>query len=213
MKDKLWKQFFLFFLIVFSLSTFAQVTLNVSADINPQNISLSEETPVDGENAYWDNGFTFGIDGGYFLSQNFLLSASFNYSHYDFDKYVFTGFAIPESHYTSSVGEDSKIIRVSCEAKYFPFPNEFKFFILSGLGYVTEILGEVRATFQNMLENSETTYIIKQDNQNRLAHSLGIGFRTNIFSNVHVELSYSYYSNYSDWFQSIIGFGLGYNLH
>ncbi len=199
-------------IIVFSCSAYAQISLGVSAGYNPKNIS-SEEVPPDGWNVSWDYGYSFGFNAGYYLSPKFLLSASFNYSQYNFDKYLSNEWIIPEIHFISSTGKDSYIYRISVESKYYPLPkSDFRFFILFGLGYVAENFGEVRTTYLNDLNGQETKYIIKQPNEDHLVPALGIGITANLFSNIYCELSGYYYSNYSGWWQPTISFGLGYNF-
>lgn len=201
----------LILLVVFSFPTFAQISLSISAGINPQEISLYDHASSYGDNAYWNNGFTIGIIGDYRLSDHFFVSASFQYSHYNFDRYANTSISIPEIIFRSAEGEDSKIWTSFIEAKYFTSPSSrFKFFIYSGFGLTLEKLGTVKTTFLNMMQGGEVNYTTDSEKNNYLVHSLGLGVRAFILLNIFTEISVSYYSNYSDRFQSTISFRLGY---
>jgi len=104
-------------------------------------------------------------------------------------------------------------LRTSIEAKYFPFPqNRFKFFILSGFGVVVEDLGTIKTQYLNMMQGSNVTYIRDSQVKNTFVHSLGLGVRADILSNLFLDFSGLYYSNYSERFQTFFGASLGYIL-
>jgi hypothetical protein len=201
-------------LIVFLFNnSFAQLSISVSAGFDPKEISLYDQTATDGDNAYWNSGTTLGINFDYSLSEKFFISALFQYSHYNFNNYANSGFSIPEIIFISAEGEDSKLLRTSIEAKYFPFPqNRFKFFILSGFGVVVEDLGTIKTQYLNMMQGSNVTYIRDSQVKNTFVHSLGLGVRADILSNLFLDFSGLYYSNYSERFQTFFGASLGYIL-
>ncbi|MFA5806406.1 MAG: hypothetical protein WC879_17380 [Melioribacteraceae bacterium] len=202
-----------FFLIIFFNSSFAQLSVSASAGFDPKEISLYSETATDGDNAYWSNGITFGINCDYSLSEKLFISALFQYSHYNFNNYANSGFRIPEIIFISAAGEDSRLWRTAVEAKYFPFPqNRIKFFILSGLGIVVEDLGTIKTNYLDMMQGSNVTYTRNSEVKNIFVHSLGLGVRTDILSNLFVDVSGSYYSNYSERFQTFFGVSLGYSI-
>lgn len=194
-------------------NSFAQLSVSVSAGFDPKEISLYDQTATDGDNAYWNSGITLGINFDYSLSEKLFVSALFQYSHYNFNNYANSGFSIPEIIFISAEGEDSKLWRTSIEAKYFPFPqNRFKFFIQSGLGVVVEDLGTIKTQYLNMMQGSNVTYIRDSEVKNTFVHSLGLGVRTDILSNLFLDVSGSYYSNYSERFQTFFGVSLGYKI-
>lgn len=207
------KNIFIVLLILLFNNSFAQLSVSVSAGFDPKEISLYDQTATDGNNAYWNSGITFGINCDYSLSEKLFISALFQYSHYKFDKYEDSGFRIPEIMFISANGEDSKLLRTSVELKYFPFPqNRIKFFALTGLGVVVEDLGTIKTEFLDMIQGSNNTYTRNSEVENTLVHSLGLGIRVDIISNLFVDVSGLYYSNYSDRFQTFFGASLGYKL-
>jgi hypothetical protein len=207
------KNILILLLLLLFDNSFAQISISLSAGFDPKEISLYDQTPEDGPNAYWNRGIIFGINCDYSISEKLLISALFQYSHYKFDKYADSGFRIPEIIFISAEGEDSKLLRTSIEAKYFPFPqNRFKFFILSGLGVVVEDLGTIKTQYLNMMQGSNVTYIRDSQIKNTFVHSLGLGVRTDILSNLFLDFSGLYYSNYSERFQTFFGASLGYKL-
>lgn len=194
-------------------NSFAQLSISVSAGFDPKEISLYDQTATDGDKAYWNSGTTLGINLDYSLSEKLFISALFQYSHYNFNNYAKSGFSIPEIIFISAEGEDSKLLRTSIEAKYFPFPqNRFKFFILSGFGVVVEDLGTIKTQYLNMMQGSNVTYIRDSQVKNTFVHSLGLGVRADILSNLFLDFSGLYYSNYSERFQTFFGASLGYIL-
>lgn len=204
----------LIFLVVFLFNnSFAQLSVSVSAGFDPKEISLYDQTATDGDNAFWNGGITFGINCDYSISEKLFISALFQYSHYKFDKYTDSGFRIPEITFISANGEDSKLLRTSVELKYFPFPqNRIKFFALTGLGVVVEDLGTVKTQFLDMIQGTNNIYTTNSEVENTFVHSLGMGIRVDIISNLFVDVSGLYYSNYSDRFQTFFGASLGYKL-
>lgn len=207
------KNILMFFLVLLFNNSFAQLSVSVSAGFDPKEISLYDQTASDGDNAYWNNGITFGINCDYSLSEKFFISALFQYSHYNFDKYANTGIGIPEISFISAIGEDSKLWRTSVEVKYFPFPlNRFKFFVLSGLGVVIEDLGKIKTQFTDINQEGNITHTINSEIKNYFVHSLGLGVRADIVSNLFVDVSGLYYSNYSERFQTFFGASIGYKI-
>ncbi|MDT3695028.1 MAG: hypothetical protein ROY99_01470 [Ignavibacterium sp.] len=204
-------------IIVFSFilvnSSFAQLSISLSAGIDPKEISLYGHTATNGYNAYWNNGISIGANIDYSISEKFIISGLFHYSNYSFDKYANTGVSFPEIIFLYAEGENTKLWRTSIEAKYFPFPqNRFKFFILSGLGVVVEDLGTIKTQYLNMMQGSNVTYIRDSQVKNTFVHSLGLGVRADILSNLFLDVSGLYYSNYSERFQTFFGASLGYKL-
>lgn len=207
------KNILILLLLLLFDNSFAQISISLSAGFDPKEISLYDHTATDGDNAYWKSGITFGINCDYSLSEKLFISALFQYSQYKFDKFAVSGFSIPEIIFISAEGEDSKLLRTSIEAKYFPFPqNRFKFFIISGLGVVVEDLGTIKTQYLNMMQGSNVTYIRDSQIKNTFVHSLGLGVRANILSNLFLDFSGLYYSNYSERFQTFFGASLGYKL-
>jgi hypothetical protein len=208
------KSTFLVIFIILSSNAFAQISLGISGGVDPNGLSLYNQTAADGDNAYWKKGVTVGINGDYIFSERFQISASFQYSQYKFDKYPGGGFVIPEIRFISAEGENAKFWRTSIEAKYFPFPQyRFKFFILSGLGIIVEDLGTIKVHYSSMMQNSQSTYILDTKIKNSLVHSLGLGVRTNILSNLFMDISVLYYTDYVEIFQAFIGLSFGYSIY
>jgi len=194
-------------------SSFAQLSISISGGIDPKEISLYGNTAIDGDNAYWNSGISIGANMEYAISERFAISALFHYSNYTFDKYANTGFMIPEISFLYAEGESSKLWRTSVEAKYIPFPQEkFKLFILSGFGMLVEDLGTIKTHYSNMNGSSNQTYFINPAIKNSLVHSLGLGVRTSITSNLFIDISGSYYSDYTEIFQTFFGLNLGYQI-
>jgi len=207
------KNILIFFLAFLFNNSFAQLSVSVSAGFDPKEISLYDQAASNGDNAYWNHGITFGINCDYSLSKKFFISALFQYSHYNFDKYANTGISIPEISFISASGEDSKLWRTSVEVKFFPFPlNRFKFFVLSGLGVVIEDLGKVKTQFKDINREGNITYTINSGIKNYFVHSLGLGVRADMVSNLFVDVSGLYYSNYSERFQTFFGASIGYKI-
>jgi len=213
MRSCLYIKYLIIWLLFLSISTYSQISVSASVGYNPKDV-VPEEVPPDGTAASWYYGYSFGLNAGYYFSPDFLLSASVNRSDYKFDRYLSNMWATPEIHFISASGKDSRIIRVSVEAKYFPFTqNNFRLFIFSGLGFVTEDIGEVSSTYFYHLTNKETTYITKPPVEEHLAHSLGLGIKATVFSDIYLELSGFYYSNYWGWWQPTLNLSLGYDFY
>ncbi|GIK23531.1 MAG: hypothetical protein BroJett005_29450 [Ignavibacteriota bacterium] len=207
------KNILILFLLLLFNNSFAQISISLSAGFDPKEISLYDHTATDGDNAYWKSGITFGINCDYSLSEKLFISALFQYSHYKFDKYADSGFRIPEIIFISANAENSNLLRTSVELKYFPFPqNRIKFFALTGMGIVVEDLGTVKTQFLDMMQGTNNTYTRDFELENTFVHSLGLGIRADIISNLFVDVSGLYYSNYSDRFQTFFGASLGYKL-
>lgn len=207
------KTLVIIFLFILANSSYAQLSVSFSAGVDPKEISLYNYTATDGDNAYWNNGITFGANIDYSISEKFLISALFHYSYYSFDKYANTGFSVPEIIFLYAEGENSKLWRTSIEVKYFPFPqNRFKFFILSGLGIAVEDLGTIKTHYLDINQSGNQTYIIDYKIKNSFVHSLGLGVRTKIITNLFVDLSGLYYSNYGERFQTFFGLNIGYKI-
>lgn len=207
------KKLVILFLLMLLNSSFAQLSINVSSGFDLNDISLSKNTPIDGNNAYWKNGISIGGNIEYSISEQILISTVFHYSHYNFDKFINDGFTIPEITFLYAEGEDTEFWRVSVEAKYFPSSqNRFNFFILSGLGVVVENLGTIKTHYKDMNEIGIKTYIIDSEIKNNFVHSLGLGIRTKIISSLYIDITGSYYSNYDDRFQTFFGLSVGYKI-
>lgn len=214
MRSCLYIKYLIIWLLFLSISTYSQISVSASVGYNPKDV-VPEEVPPDGTAASWYYGYSFGISAGYYFSPDFLLSASVNRSDYKFDRYLSNMWAtLPEVYFISASGKDSRITRVSVEAKYFPFTyNNFRLFIFSGLGFVLEDIGEVKETYFNDLTNKETTYINNPPVEEHLAHSLGLGIKATVFSDIYLELSGFYYSNYWGWWQPTLNLSLGYDFY
>ena len=207
------KKLLIFFVVFLFNISFAQLSVSISAGFDPKEISLYDRTAIDGDNAYWNNGITFGINYDYSLSEKLFISALFQYSQYNFDRFSDTGIRIPEIRFISVEGENLKLWRTSIDAKYFPFPEKrFKFFVLSGIGLVFENFGTIKTTYFDMSQNEYFINKITSVKYTRFVHSLGLGVRTNIISNLFVDISGSYYSDYSERFQTFLGLNLGYQI-
>lgn len=207
------KNILMVFVVFLFNNSFAQLSFSVSAGFDPKEVSLYKQTATDGDNAYWNSGTTLGINFDYSFSEKLYISALFHYSHYKFDKYVDTGFRIPSIIFISANGEDSKLWRTSVEAKYFPFPqNRLKFFVLTGFGVVVEDLGTIRTQFLNKNQGTNIIYTRNPEVENIFVHSFGLGIRLSIISNLFVDVSGLYYSNYNYTFQTFFGASLGYKL-
>ena len=204
----------LILLIIFLFNiSFAQISVSISAGFDPKDISLYDRTAIDGDNAYWKNGITFGINSDYSLSEKLFISALFQYSQYNFDRFSDTGIRIPEISFISVEGENSKLWHTSIDAKYFPFPEKrFKIFILSGVGIVFENFGAIKSTYFDMNLNGYFFNTIKSVKHTRIVHSLGLGVRSNITTNLFFDISSSYYSDYSERFQTFLGLNIGYQI-
>lgn len=207
------KMLVILFSFIFINSSFAQLSIGFSTGIDLKEISFYNHRAIDGNNAYWNKGFSFGGNIDYSISEKITISALFHYSHYNFDKYVNSGISIPEIRFLYAEGENSKLWRTSIEAKYFPFSqSRFNFFIFSGLGIVVEDLGTVKTHYSNMMINGNQTYITFSEIKDYFVHSLGFGVRSDIISNLFIDLSGSYYSNYNERFQTFLGIGLSYQI-
>lgn len=207
------KNILILFLLLLFNNSFAQISISLSAGFDPKEISLYDHTATDGDNAYWKSGITFGINCDYSLSEKLFISALFQYSHYKFDKYADSGFRIPEIIFMSATADNSNLMRTSVELKYFPFPqNRIKFFALTGLGVVVEDLGTIKTQFLNMMQGTNNTYTRDFELENTFVHSLGLGFRVDIISNLFIDVSGLYYSNYSDRYQTFFGASIGYKI-
>jgi len=203
----------LILLVIFLIDiSFAQLSVSLSGGFDPKEISLYNTTATDGINVYWNKGITIGTHIEYSLTEKFIAAGVFYYSHYNFYKYVDSGFRIPEISFISAEGKDANLWRTSVEIKFFPAPQStVKFFVFSGIGIIIEDLGTIKTHFSNM-DGSESTHTINSEINTSLVHSLGLGFRTNILSNLFVDASAHYYSNYSERFQTFFGVSLGYNI-
>ena len=207
------KKLIFIFSLIFINSAFAQLSLSLSAGFDTKEISLYNYTALDGNNAYWNNGITFGANLDFSLSEKMLISILLHYSSFKFDKYVNNGFTIPEIRFLYADGENSKMWRTSVEVKYFPFPqSRFKFFIFSGLGISTEELGTIKTYYSDINQVGNQFNIIDSVNKKYLVHSLGLGVRIKIISNLFIDLTGSYYSNYDEIFQTFFGLNVGYQI-
>ena len=204
--------FFFFFSCIVSVAS-AQISLSISAGYDPNEINLYNKPATDGNNAYWNKGFSVGLNSDYSLNENLFFSALFQYSHYRFDRFVNAGVSIPEISFISAQGEDSKLFRASVEAKYFLNPqNRFRFFIFSGVGILKENLGSVKTEFSDMNKIGLISNTINSEDKTFFVHSLGAGVRTAIISSLFVDTIASYYSDYNSRFQMFLGLNLGYQL-
>lgn len=207
------KSFIIIFSIILVKTSMAQMSAGFSVGVDPKEISLYNQTAEDGNNAYWNNGFSIGANVEYSISEKFTISGLFHYSHFNFDKYANTGMMIPEIRFLYAEGDNSELWRTSVEAKYYPSPhNRFKFFILSGLGVVIENLGTIKTHYSDMNGSLNSIYIIDTEVKNSLVHSLGLGVRTSIISGLFIDISALYYSNYDEIFQTFFGLNMGYQI-
>ena len=199
--------------IIFINTSLAQLSISISGGFDPKEISLYNQNTTEGYNAYWNNGITFGINCDYSLSEKLMISGIVQYSQYTFDRYADLLIRIPEIIFVSAEGEQSKFWRTSIEAKFFPLPEKrFKFFILSGIGIVIENFGTIKTQYFDMFQDGYFSYTINSENKTSLVHSLGLGVRTNIISNIFVDVTGLYYSDYSERFQTFMGLSIGYKI-
>jgi hypothetical protein len=207
------KSFLLFTFVILTNTSFSQISISVSGGIDPNEVSLYSENAVDGNNAYWNKGTTFGLNGEYTISSKLTITALFHYSQYHFRNFADNGLRIPEISFLSSEGKDSKLWRTSIEAKYFFSPqSQFKFYLLTGLGVLVQDLGTVTTRFSNLNESGEYVYTIDSEIQNYFVHSLGAGIRTDVISDLFIDASANYYTNYFERFQVFVGLSLGYRI-
>jgi hypothetical protein len=207
------KTIIIIFFLIYVKSAFAQLSVGFSAGVDPKEISLYNYAATDGNNAYWNNGVSMGANIEYSLSKRTLISALFHYSHYSFNKYANTGLSYPEKKFLYAEGEHTNLWRTSFELKYFPFSQDkFRFFILSGLGIIVEDFGTIKTHYSNTFAGGNQTYIIDSEIKNRFVHSLGLGFRSTIISNLFIDISGLYYSDYDERFQTFFGLNVGYQI-
>ncbi len=207
------KFYLLFTFVILSNTSFSQISVIASGGIDPNEISLYGNSGIDGSNAYWDKGVTFGLNGEYSVSNKIILTAVIQYSHYTFRDYADNSLRIPEISFISAEGKDSKLWRSSIEAKYFFSPqSRFKFYLLTGVGVLVQDLGTITTRYSNLNQIGENIYFINSEVQNYFVHSLGAGIRTDLIPDLFIDASANYYTNYFERFQIFVGLSLGYRI-
>jgi hypothetical protein len=135
------------------------------------------------------------------------------YAYYGFDSYAFRGASIPEVRFTSATGEASNVWRLFADVKMFPHTSKAVLFYLStGIGYLIERVGTISATFEDMNgRNFSTT--IKYESTNFLVHTLGLGIRWGVLSDLALDFKGQYFTNYNDRMYTTVKCGLVYSVN
>ena len=190
---------------------FSQISIGISGGTDLFNNNLSNKR--DYLSSYWHKGININVNGEYFLSNKVSLNGIFEYGYYKFDHYSFDEIHIPETGLVSAYGKDSKAIRVFGNIRFYSNPaNIFRAYITTGLGYISENIGTITATFDDLNFGQSTTEI-KYQGKHNFVHIFGIGARIKIIQNLGIDVFGSYYSDYTNFLNTKIDIGLVYLLN
>ena len=186
---------YLFLFLILTTPIYSQISVGISVGTDLFNYDLSNYHNY--LSSYWHKGIYININGEYFLSNKISISSTIEYGYYKFDNYIPTGVQIPEIRFISAYGNNSKAIRVFGNIRFYTNPAKiFQAFISTGLGYISENLGTITATYDDMNFVQFTTEG-KYQGRHYFAHTFGIGGRVKLDQNFAIDVSASYYSDYA----------------
>lgn len=199
---------YLFLFLILTAPVYSQISIGVSGGTNLFSTNLSMDQDV--LNNYWHNGINFNIEGEYFISRKVSINGIIEYGYYKFDNYIETGAHIPEVSLVSATGKDSKAIRIFTNIRFYLNSSKiFQGFIATGIGYVSENIGTITATYDDLNFGQFTTELNYQGKHN-FVHSVGIGCRIKLNQNIAIDVSGSYYSVYTNFLNAKTGISFVY---
>lgn len=202
---------YLLLFLTLTSPVFSQISIGISGGTDLFNNNLSNNR--DYLSSYWHKGININVNGEYFLSNKVSLNGTFEYGYYKFDHYSFDEPHIPETGLVSAYGKDSKAIRVFGNIRFYTNrANIFQAFITTGLGYISENLGTITATFDDLNYGQSTTEL-KYQGEHTFVHIFGIGARIKFIQNLGIDVCGSYYSDYTNFLNTKIDIGLVYLLN
>jgi|GEM_PF-6595934 len=198
-------------ILVPSTFCFSQTNVVVFSGINFPSFPLRESSFY--LEKYWFNGINFGVTTEFEVNNRFSVAPSFEYNLYLFDSYGGLATSEPEMLLQSAEGKNSRIYRFLLEMEYFPKnPPKSKAqpFLLSGLGYVVEDIGNIKAFYN--ASGSDILLNPTFKGKKYLVHSIGIGMRWPLKKTLMLNLEGKIFTDYKSRFQNSWNLGLVFNL-
>jgi hypothetical protein len=188
---------YIFLFLILTTPIYSQRSIGISGGTDLFSNNLSNKRDYLG--SYWHNGININVNGEYFISNKVSLNGTFEYGYYRFDHYSFDEIHFPETSLVTANGKDSKAIRVFGNIRsYTDSSKMFQAFITTGLGYISEDIGTITATF-NDLNFGQSTTELKYEGRHNFVHILGIGARIKFLQDLAIDVSGSYYSDYTNF--------------
>jgi hypothetical protein len=189
----------------------AQTILTLHGGVDSRTGIFSPE-PSNSSIESWKSGTSGSAGVDYFVQKSIALSGSVEYNSYPFDTYRYAGVSIPEIWLKSSSGNTSQIYRALLEGKlFFSADRTFSLYLLTGISYTAEHIGEIRLTYGNM--NGPDFSIVKSNQSiNYWMHTFGLGSRYFISDQIGIDIIGKWYANYSTRFHKSLNFGVVYIL-
>jgi hypothetical protein len=187
---------YLYIFLFLATPIYSQIGIGISAGTNLFRANLNNPDYL---NTYWHNGINLGIGGEYFISRKVSINNVIEFGYNKFDHYTYTGVTIPETRFISATGKDSKVIKVFGNLRFYTNPSKiFQAYITTGLGYISEDLGTITSTFYDINFGQYTTDL-NYEGRHNFVHLLGIGSRIKFNQNFAIDVSCSYYSDYTNF--------------
>ena len=202
----------IFFILVLTTNILsAQTMIFLQGGLNTRTgiFSLEEHSSLVES---WKSATSASMGVDVFLTKSVAISSSIEYDSYPFDTYRYYGVSVPEVWVKASSGDASEMFRISFEGRLV-FPSHTKLFayVVTGVSYTTERVGQIRLTFAN-LNGPDFEDVIPSHSKNYWTHTFGLGFRYFLLDGFGVDLTGKWYSDYSTRFHRSINFGFVYVL-
>ena len=198
-------------ILIPSTSCFPQTNVLIFSGINFPTFPLREGSFYLEE--YWLNGINFGVTTEFEVNNRFSVAPSFEYNLYFFDSYDGLTAIEPGMLFQFAEGENSRIYRFLLEMKYFPEispESKTQPFILSGLGYVVEDIGNIKAFYN--VDGLDILLNPTFKSKKYLVHSIGIGIRWPLKKTLMLNLEGKIFTDYKSRFQNSWNLGLLFNI-
>lgn len=198
----------LFLLCFLSSQLMAQTYLSLYVAVNPRTDIFNNTNVL---NQYWRNDVSIGVAYETSISTNISIAPSIETAYYKWDHFIDSRVFVPEISLISASGDDSRVWRFFLDGKLIPKNKIVPTYISTGIGYIYEDIGSVRATYNDM-NGPEFTRTQPRYAHYYFVHTLGIGLRWIFVSDFGIDIRALYYTNYSNRFQVSMVFGISYLL-
>ncbi len=157
----------------------------------------------------WYPGINLAVSYEFPLLNWIELSPLVEYNHYFFHQY--RGFISPPE-VKQSTGDVSRTLRLMLEIRLVDrASNGDRAYLVTGFGYVVEKLGLVNVQWvPGSSEQSSSTF--QFEGKDYWAHSVGMGYQSDISESFAIDVCVKYYTNYRDRFAISTNAGVAYSL-